>query len=107
VTAPEVHGATYYLLQALVSLAVVVGLICASYFVLRRFQGQPSRGGGAGQIEVLDSRSLGGGRWLYLVRIGDEQYLVGGSASGVGPIELTGAPPKREDEGTEDAQAQQ
>jgi flagellar biosynthetic protein FliO len=85
------RGTAYYLLQALISLALVVGLICASYYLLRRLQERTSPARAAvGVIEVIDSRALGGGRWLYLVRVGEEHYLVGGSASGVGPIERTG-----------------
>ena len=81
----------YYLLQAAISLALVVGLICASYYLLRRLQERtnPTRTAN-GMIEVVDSRALGGGRWLYLVRVGEEHYLVGGSANAVGPIERTG-----------------
>ena len=85
------RGPAYYLLQAAISLALVVGLICASYYLLRHLQERtsPTRPA-SGAIEVVDSEALGGGRWLYLVRVGEEHYLVGGSANAVGPIERTG-----------------
>ena len=85
------RGAAYYLLQAAISLALVVGLIWASYYLLRRLQDRtnPTRAT-SGMIEMMDSRALGGGRWLYLVRVGEEHFLVGGSANAVGPIERTG-----------------
>jgi flagellar biosynthetic protein FliO len=81
------HGTPYYLLQALLSLAVVVALIYVSYYLMRRLQERATPSGKADAlIEILDARHLGAGRWLYLVQVAGEQFLVGSGPQGVGPL---------------------
>jgi len=72
-------GPLYYLLQAGVSLAVVVGLIYLIYFGLRRLsQTTPTDKGEA--VRVLASRHLGGGRWVYVLEVADRILIVGGGS---------------------------
>ncbi len=64
------HSSFYYLLQAGVSLAVVVGLIYLIYFGLRRLsQTAPTHKGD--RLRVVESRHLGGGRWVYILEVAD------------------------------------
>ncbi len=81
-TASGRHGSLYYLVQAFVSLAIVVGLIYAIYFGLRRLShtGLPPKGEG---MQVLASQHLGGGRWVYILRVADRVLVVGGGADGL------------------------
>ncbi len=76
------HGSLYYLVQAFVSLAIVVALIYAIYFGLRRLSrtGLPPQGEG---MQVLASQHLGGGRWVYILRVADRVLVVGGGADGL------------------------
>ena len=79
------------MLQALVSLGAVVVLILISHYLLKRLESRPAeRVAKSGAIEIVDARHLGGGRWLYLVRVADESFLVGAGADGVGPIHPVG-----------------
>ena len=76
------HGSLYYLLQAGVSLAVVVGLIYAIYFGLRRLsQAAPTHKGD--RLRVVESRHLGGGRWVYILEVADRILIVGGGNEGL------------------------
>ncbi len=72
----------YYLLQALGSLVVVVALIYAVYFGLRRLShgGLPHRGQG---IQVLESQHLGGGRWVYVIEVAGRVLVVGAGSEGL------------------------
>jgi len=76
------HGSLYYLLQAGISLAVVVGLIYAIYFGLRRLsQAAPTHKGD--RLRVVESRHLGGGRWVYILEVADRILIVGGGNEGL------------------------
>ena len=76
------HSPLYYLLQALVSLAVVIGIIYLIYFGLRRLS--QTRAVGKGDIlRVLESRHLGGGRWVYVLEVADRILVVGGGNEGL------------------------
>ena len=75
------HSSLYYLLQAGISLAVVVGLIYAIYFGLRRLsQAAPTHRGD--RLHVVESRHLGGGRWVYILEVADHILIVGGGNEG-------------------------
>jgi len=76
------HSSLYYLLQAGLSLAVVVGLIYAIYFGLRRLS-QVAPTNKSGRLHVLESRHLGGGRWVYILKVADRILIVGGSSEGL------------------------
>ena len=76
------HGSLFYLLQALGSLVVVVALIYAVYFGLRRLShtALPRRGQG---IHVLESQHLGGGRWVYVIEVAGRVLVVGAGNEGL------------------------
>ena len=76
------HGSLYYLLRALVSLAVIVALIYAIYFGLRRlsYTGVGQRGEG---LRVLESLHLGGGRWVHILEVAGRILVVGSGADGL------------------------
>ena len=76
-------GPTYYLLRALLSLALVVALIYAIYFGLRRLSTQRLSGTSDDQLRLLHSRHLGGGRWIYAIRVADRVLIVGGGTEGL------------------------
>ena len=80
--AEPIHHPAYYLLNAVLSLAVVIGLIYAVYFGLRRLS-QRGLPGPTGQMEILESRHLGGGRWVYVLRVGQRVLIVGGGTEGL------------------------
>jgi len=76
------HSSLYYLLQAGISLAIVVGLIYAIYFGLRRLsQATPTHKGD--RLRVVESRHLGGGRWVYILEVADRILIVGGGSEGL------------------------
>lgn len=76
----------YLLAQALVSLAVVIGIIYLAWFGLRRLSQKQLGLSEDGPLRVIQARHLGGDRWLYLVRVGNRTLLVGGGADGVRPV---------------------
>lgn len=63
-------GSAYYLLQALLSLLLVVGLIYGAYYLLRRLQVGGLRREAGGPAELLQSLPLAGMNMLHLVRLG-------------------------------------
>jgi len=76
------HSSLYYLLQAGISLAVVIGLIYLIYFGLRRLsQASPTHKGD--RLRVVESRHLGGGRWVYILEVADRILIVGGGNEGL------------------------
>jgi len=78
-------GPLYYLLQACVSLAVVVGLIYLIYFGLRRLsQAAPTHKGD--RLRVVESRHLGGGCWVYILEVADRILIVGGGSEGLSKL---------------------
>lgn len=85
---PEVAGRSpgALLAQALLSLAVVVGVIYLVYFGLRRLS---ERGLGAqedGPMHIVQARHLGGDRWIYLVEVEGRRIVIGGTDGQVTPI---------------------
>ena len=73
----------YLLLQALVSLAIVVGIIYLAWLGLRHLSRKQLGISEEGPIRVIQARHLGGDRWLYLVSVDGRRLLVGGGPSGV------------------------
>ena len=84
------------LAQALLSLAVVVGLIYLVYFGIRRLGGGGPDAAAEGPMRVIQARHLGGDRWLYLVEIEGRRIVVGGAAGQIAAIAELGA---RQDSG--------
>ena len=86
------RSAGLLLVQALLSLAVVVGVIYLAYFGLRRISARSLGISGRlgadaeGPLRVLQARHLGGDRWLYLIEIGRRRLVVGGATGQVTPI---------------------
>jgi len=76
--------------QLSLSLVLVVGLIFAVAWVLKRFRiaGPRSRGG----IAVIDELALGPRERIALIRVGESQVLVGIGASGVVSLSPLAAP---------------
>ena len=64
--------------RTLVALAVVVGLIFAIRWALRRW-GAPGAAVRGGPVDILARRSLSAKHQLYLVRMGGRLLLLGGS----------------------------
>ena len=79
------HSSLYYLLQAAISLAIVVGLIYAIYFGLRRLSQATSTHKGD-RLRVVESRHLGGGRWVYILEVADRILIVGGGSEGLSKL---------------------
>lgn len=76
----------YLLLQALVSLTIVIGIIYLAWWGLRHISRRQLGAADEGPVHVLQARHLGGDRWLYLIAVGRRRLLVGGGPSGVRPI---------------------
>ncbi|NLO04524.1 MAG: flagellar biosynthetic protein FliO [candidate division WS1 bacterium] len=74
------------LAQALLSLAVVVGVIYLAYYGLRRVADRQVGADADGPMRIVQARHLGGDRWLYLVEVGGRRIIVGGAAGHIAPI---------------------
>ncbi len=72
--------------QALLSLAVVVGLIYLVYFGLRKLTDRQLGADAEGPMRVAQARHLGGDRWLYLVEVEGRRLVVGGTGAGLALI---------------------
>lgn len=71
------------ILQPLGAVVLVLGLLCAALWLLRRRSGTPFTfpRGGARQIEVLERSVLGPQHSLVLIRAGRKQLLLSTSPS--------------------------
>lgn len=86
--APALPDATGGLLRVALSLALVVGAVIASAWLMRRLRGI---GGGTHQaIEVLAQTSLGTRERAVLVRVGDHELLLGVAAGSVRTLLVLG-----------------
>lgn len=74
-------NAAAYLTQLIGGLMIVIVAIVVLAWVLRRTQG--SVGHGRQMIDVQSVRSVGARERLMLVRVGDEQVLIGVAPSGI------------------------
>jgi flagellar biogenesis protein FliO len=74
------------LAQAVLSLAVVVGVIYLVYFGLRRLTERRGEAGADGPIRVVQAQHLGGDRWVYLVEVEGRRLVVGGAAGHISRI---------------------
>jgi len=74
------------LAQALLSLAVVVGVIYLMYFGLRRLTDRGLGADAAGPLRVLQARHLGGDHWLYVVEVEGRRMVVGATSTGMALI---------------------
>lgn len=91
---------TAYLLQALVSLAVVVGLIYGAYFLLRRLTGPVVGPRGQQPARIVQALPLSGAT-LYVVEMDGGRWLVTAGAGGTQIVAAGSVPPQ---EGSGDAE---
>lgn len=83
------------LLRLGIGLVVVIGLIAAVWYVMKRVQRARypalDERGGSSLIDVVATTSLGPARALHLVRVGDEIVLVGATDHSVNVVARIGA----------------
>lgn len=91
---PGGRSALLLLLQALLSLAVVIAVIYLAYYALRRLAGGRLVADEEGPLRVLQARHLGGDRWLYLVRVGSRHLVIGGAPGQLSAIADLGEGPR-------------
>ncbi|MDQ0653193.1 flagellar biosynthetic protein FliO [Pseudomonas cedrina] len=88
--APAVGSVGGQLTQLMLGLLLVVGLIFALAWLMRRVQ---SAGAGNGQvIEMIGSRALGPRDRLVLVQVGEEQILLGITPGRITPLHVLKTP---------------
>lgn len=80
------NGMAGQLTQLMLGLLLVIGLIFALAWVLRRVQQATPNGGQV--IELLGSRALGPRDRLVLVQVGSEQILLGLSPGRIAPLHV-------------------
>jgi flagellar protein FliO/FliZ len=67
----------YLLVRVAMSLGLVLGMVGIAVWALRRRGAMHSRGAAVRRLEVIDRRALSKGAHVAVVRLGDEDYLVG------------------------------
>jgi flagellar protein FliO/FliZ len=86
--APVLPGPTGGLLRLALSLALVLGAVVASAWLMRRLRG--FSGGGSRAIEVLAQASLGARERAVLVRVGGHELLLGVASGSVRTLLVLG-----------------
>lgn len=82
-------GGAGTLLRLLVGLVIVVGLIAAVWYVMKRVQRSrfPAlEERGSSLVEIVTTTPLGPNRSLHLIRVGDDLLLIGSADGGITPI---------------------
>ncbi|WP_217915202.1 flagellar biosynthetic protein FliO [Miltoncostaea marina] len=82
-------GGAGTLLRLLIGLVIVVGLITAVWYVMKRVQRSrfPAlEERGSGLVEIVTTTPLGPNRSLHLIRVGDDLLLIGSADGGITPI---------------------
>lgn len=77
-------------MRMVIGLAVVLGLLAATAWVSKRFRAASGSRGGA--IEILTGLSLGNRERVVLLKVGNDQVLVGISPSGLRTLHVIGQP---------------
>jgi flagellar protein FliO/FliZ len=85
---PALPGPTGGLLRVVLSLALVLGAVVASAWLMRRLRG--ISGGGNRGIEVLAQASLGARERAVLVRVGGHELLLGVASGSVRTLLVLG-----------------
>lgn len=85
----ELDSMTGPLVRMVVSLAAVLALVAGLAWLLRRFRGGQLQGG---LIQIVSGLSLGPKERVVLLRVGDEEVLVGLTPSGISPLHVMGRP---------------
>ncbi len=80
------------MLQVGISLLLILVLIGAMAWLLRRFGGGMPGLGGMGPMRVLASLSVGARERLLLVQVGEEQLLLGVSPAGIRTLHTLAEP---------------
>ncbi|MDH0648291.1 flagellar biosynthetic protein FliO [Pseudomonas sp. GD03858] len=88
--APLPGGMGAQLAQMVFGLLLVVGLIFALAWLLRRMQGNAQRG--AQVIEIVGSRAIGPRDRLLLVQVGKEQILIGHTPGSIEALHVLAEP---------------
>ncbi|MCO7621366.1 flagellar biosynthetic protein FliO [Pseudomonas guariconensis] len=78
------------LAQMVFGLLLVIGLIFALAWLLRRMQGATPRGGQV--IDIIGSRTIGPRDRLLLVQVGKEQILIGHSPGNIEALHVLAEP---------------
>ena len=82
-------GGAGTLLRLLIGLVIVVGLIAAVWYVMKRVQRSrfPAlEERGSALVEIVTTTPLGPNRSLHLIRVGEELLLIGSADGGITPI---------------------
>jgi flagellar biosynthesis protein FliP len=81
-------GAGGSMLRLALGLVVVIGLIAAVWWVMKRVQRSryPGAEGSGAAVEVVATTALGPNRALHLVRVGDQTILVGATDHAITPV---------------------
>jgi len=82
------HSPAHYLLQALLSLALVIALIYGAYWLLRRVGPGRAGAGSVGPAELVQSLPLHGGYMLHVVRVGTRLLTLTCGPGGVTAAEV-------------------
>jgi flagellar biosynthetic protein FliO len=80
----------YLLVRVAMSLGLVLGMVGIAVWALRRRGAMHSRGAAVRRLEVVDRRALSKGAHVAVVRLGDEDYLIGVTEQ---RVELLGSAP--------------
>ncbi len=83
----ELQSMTGPLLRMVLSLALVLGLVGAFAWLAKRFRGGQLQGG---LIQIVSGLSLGPKERVVLLRVGDEEVLVGLSPAGMSRLHVMG-----------------
>ena len=67
----------------------MLALVASCAWVLRRFRGGQLQGG---LIQIVSGLSLGPKERVVLLRVGDEEVLVGLTPAGINPLHVMGRP---------------
>ena len=79
------------LLKTAGALALVLGILFAAVFILRRWGGLPKRSASQSMIEILSKQSFGPRHHLILVKVtGEQNVLVGVSPQNMSLMCVTG-----------------
>ncbi|MCC5793131.1 MAG: flagellar biosynthetic protein FliO [Chromatiales bacterium] len=84
--APDLASAS---LRMVGGLAIVLSLVIGAAWLARRLRATPS--GGSGLIEISSGISLGAREKVVLLKVGDQQVLVGITPAGMRTLHVLGA----------------
>jgi flagellar biosynthetic protein FliO len=87
--------------QAASALALVLGLMGLFYCVVQRIKNQTIGGTARNQMQVVERLPLGEKRTLLLVRVGDEQFLLGATANRISMLSSVTAAEKLQESPSE------